>query len=125
MFFLARYELKMIITRHYSQSIREKIIMKIKNIVVAAATVLLLITGNAWAGSSQGNPIPSFSQGKTQAKLPACHKPKPKPKPKHKGGHHKVPEINAATGTSAIALLAGVLLLAGEGVRSRISSNKA
>lgn len=37
------------------------------------------------------------------------------------GGHHKAPEIDAASGTSAIALLTGVLLLAGERIRSRRS----
>jgi len=45
---------------------------------------------------------------------PVCHI-----KPSKGGGHHKAPEINAASGTSAIALLTGVLLLAGERLRSR------
>jgi hypothetical protein len=43
---------------------------------------------------------------------------KPSKRPKG-GGHHKAPEIDAASGTSAIALLTGVLLLAGERIRSR------
>ncbi|WP_367187200.1 VPEID-CTERM sorting domain-containing protein [Methylobacter sp.] len=39
----------------------------------------------------------------------------------HWHGHVKAPEIDAASGTSAIALLAGALLLAGERSRSRRS----
>jgi hypothetical protein len=84
--------------------------MKIRYIVLAASTALLLTTGNAWAGAFHGNPPPSFSHGKPQDK-PTSHKPTV--------GHHKAPEINAASGTSAIALMTGVLLLVGERVRSR------
>ncbi|WP_367301510.1 VPEID-CTERM sorting domain-containing protein [Methylobacter tundripaludum] len=40
---------------------------------------------------------------------------------RHGHGHVKAPEIDAASGTSAIALLAGALLLAGERSRSRRS----
>jgi hypothetical protein len=71
--------------------------MKFRHIVVAATTALLLTTGSAWAGPVQAKPL-------------SCPT---------KGGHHKVPEINASNGISAIALLSGVLLLAAEGVRSR------
>jgi hypothetical protein len=71
--------------------------MKIRHIVVAATTALLLTTGNAWAGPVKAKPL-------------SCPT---------KGGHHKAPEIDATSGTSAIALLTGVLLLAAERVRSR------
>ena len=64
--------------------------MKIRQILLAGITVMLLATGNAWAADGRG-----------------------------KG--HKAPEIDAASGTSAIALLTGVLLLAGEKSRSRRS----
>ncbi|UOA10916.1 VPEID-CTERM sorting domain-containing protein [Methylobacter sp. S3L5C] len=36
--------------------------------------------------------------------------------------YRQAPEIDAASGTTAIALLSGVLLLAGERVRSKRSS---
>ncbi|MBK8816063.1 MAG: VPEID-CTERM sorting domain-containing protein [Methylococcaceae bacterium] len=45
----------------------------------------------------------------------AMAKPKDKDKPKKT----RVPEISVESGTSAIALLSGMLLLAGERVRSR------
>lgn len=92
--------------------------MKIKNIVMAAAAILLLATGNAWAGNSHqagyGKPLLHITLPKI------FHHAKPPKGPK--GGshhHHKAPEINAASGTSAIALLTGVLLLTGERIRSR------
>jgi len=75
--------------------------MKFRHLVVAASTALLLTTGNAWA-KADFRPI---------AKPAHC--------PTKDGGHHKAPEIDAASGTSAIALMTGVLLLAAERVRSR------
>jgi hypothetical protein len=89
--------------------------MKIRHIVVAASTALLLTTGNAWAANDHGAAPVILKSVSHVTPKPACHVKPPK---KHKG-HHKVPEINAANGTSAIALMAGVLLLAGERVRSR------
>lgn len=87
--------------------------MKIQHIVIAATTALLLTTGNAWAGNDH-RPQPA-SHGKPQP----AHHGKPSKGPKGGGSHHKAPEINAASGTSALALLTGVLLLAGERIRSR------
>jgi hypothetical protein len=87
---------------YYMQKSRS-ILMKIRHIVIAATTALLLTTGNAWA-SNDYRP----------------HPVKPHHVKHHKGGgHHKAPEIDAASGTSALALLTGVLLLAGERIRSR------
>jgi hypothetical protein len=59
--------------------------MKIRQILLAVVTVMLLATSPAWAE------------------------------------RRKAPEIDAASGTSAIALLTGVLLLVGERKRSRRS----
>jgi hypothetical protein len=78
--------------------------MKIQQILLAAATVMLLTTSSAWA----------HNEGKWRP---------------HQGWHRhghgyglvKAPEIDAASGTSAIALLTGVLLLTGERYRSRRS----
>lgn len=67
--------------------------MKIQQILLAGATtIMLLTTGPVWAEY--------------------CEENRP---------HVKAPEIDAASGTSAIALLAGALLLAGERSRSRRS----
>lgn len=76
--------------------------MKIQQILLAAATVMLLTTSSAWA----------HNEGKWRP---------------HQGWHRhgyglvKAPEIDAASGTSAVALLTGVLLLTGERYRSRRS----
>jgi hypothetical protein len=78
--------------------------MKIRKLLLAAATVLLLTTSTAWA----------HNEGKWR--------------PHHRWHEHgnrygliKAPEIDAASGTSAIALVSGVLLLAAERTRSRRS----
>jgi hypothetical protein len=97
--------------------------MKIRHLVVGMTTALLLTTGNAWAGNNQafkGEIKQIKFETKTEIKQ-IKHEAKHQIKQiKHANkGHHKVPEINAASGTSAIALLTGVLLLAGERVRSR------
>ncbi|WP_366513172.1 VPEID-CTERM sorting domain-containing protein [Methylobacter sp.] len=66
---------------------------------------MLLTTSPVWAGGGNGN------QGKgNDCQGNSC------------GGNFKAPEIDAASGTSAIALLTGVLLLVGERSRSRRSS---
>ena len=73
--------------------------MKIRQIVLAGVAVMLLGIDNSWA-------------------LPGCG-PSGGVPPKCSSG--PAPEIDAASGTSAIALLTGVLLLAGERSRSRRS----
>lgn len=68
--------------------------------------ILLLTTGSAFATSS--NLPQNNANGKSEYS-------------NGKAGAYLVPEIDAASGTSAIALLAGILLLAGERYRSRRS----
>lgn len=79
--------------------------MNIRPILLTGATVMLLATGNAWAdrgdkGHSRENRGPSKVE-------------------KEDRENYKAPEIDAKAGTSAIALLTGVLLLIGERSRSR------
>jgi hypothetical protein len=93
----------------YYKHTSERILMKIRHIVIATTTALLLTTGNAWASNDYR---PHHEKPHHE------HHGKPSKGPKG-GGHHKAPEIDAASGTSALALLTGVLLLAGERVRSR------
>ena len=64
--------------------------MKIRQIILTVVTVTLLATSNVWAAKG-GN----------------------------KGNSFLAPEIDTASGTSAIALLTGALLLAGERSRSK------
>jgi len=77
--------------------------MKIRQILLTGVTVMLLATSNAWADNNENG-----NRGNHGNK-------------KHKIERARAPEINAASGTSAIALLAGALLLAGERSRSRRS----
>jgi len=80
--------------------------MKIQQILLTAATVLLLTTGPVRAGGENGN------NGKgNDCQGNSCGG----------GGNFMAPEIDAASGSSAIALLIGALLLAGERSRSRRS----
>jgi hypothetical protein len=67
---------------------------------------MLLATGNAWAAASQNGCLHSGGQAN------GCG-----------GGAAQAPEIDAASGTAAIALLTGVLLLVGERKRSKRSSH--
>jgi len=84
--------------------------MNIRQILLTGATVMLLVTGNAWAdrgdkGHSREN------RGHSKAEKVE----------KRDRDNYKAPEIDAKAGTSAIALLTGVLLLVGERSRSRRS----
>ena len=74
--------------------------MNMRQRILAGATIMLLATCSAWAAPG-GIPGPNPS-APGQLKKDA-------------------PEIDAASGTSAIALLTGVLLLMGERARSRRS----
>lgn len=81
--------------------------MNMRQRLLAGATVMLLTTSPVWAGGENGN------HGKgNDCQGNSCGG----------GGNFKAPEIDAASGTSAIALLTGVLLLAGERSRSKRSS---
>lgn len=73
--------------------------MNMRQRLLAGAAVMLLATSPAWAA-------PGGVKG---------------PNPDAPGQRAKAPEIDAASGTSAIALLTGVLLLVGERSRSRRS----
>jgi len=80
--------------------------MKIQQILLASATVMVLTASPVWAGGENGN------NGKgNDCQGNSCGG----------GGNFRAPEIDAASGSSAIALLTGALLLAGERSRSRRS----
>jgi hypothetical protein len=81
--------------------------MNIRQILLTGATVMLLATGNAWA--DRGDKSPS-REHRRHSKVE-----------KEDRENYKAPEIDAKAGTSAIALLTGVLLLVGERSRSRRS----
>ena len=69
-----------------------------QRLLAGAASILILATSGAWAG-------PPF------------------PTPPPPGGNpFRAPEIDAASGTSAIALLTGIVLLMKERTRSKRSS---
>jgi hypothetical protein len=82
--------------------------MKTQQIVLAAATVMLLTTSPVWADHHKEVNHPIHQNKDEDA-----------PKPHH--SYAKAPEIDAASGASAIALLTGALLLASERSRSRRS----
>jgi len=81
--------------------------MKTRQILIAGVVSMLLATGNAWAAASQNGCLHSGGQAN------GCG-----------GGAAHAPEIDAASGTTAIALLTGVLLLVGERKRARGSARK-
>jgi hypothetical protein len=83
------------------------IIMNMRQRLLAGATVMLLASSPVWAVG--GNNQDGDSQGGNNQGG------------NNQGGNNRAPEIDAASGTSAIALLTGVLLLAGERSRSRRS----
>jgi hypothetical protein len=73
--------------------------------LLAGATVMLLASTPVWSGGVNGN------NGKgNNCQGNSCG-----------GGNFEAPEIDAASGASAIALLTGVLLLLGERSRTRRS----
>ena len=76
--------------------------MKIRQVVLAGATVMLLTTGNVWAAASAQGCLSSANRAA------GCV-------------FGTTPEIDATSGTSAIALLTGVLLLVGGRARYRRS----
>jgi len=89
--------------------------MKIQQILLAGATtIMLLTTGPVWAERG-GENRPHVEAHEHE------HGHGDRHGHGHWHGHVKAPEIDAASGTSAIALLAGALLLAGERSRSRRS----
>ncbi len=91
--------------------------MKIQQILLAGATtIMLLTTGPVWAErGGENRPHIEAHEHRQGDRHGHGHGRG------HWHGHVKAPEIDAASGTSAIALLAGALLLAGERSRSRRS----
>lgn len=85
--------------------------MKTQQILLAAATVMLLTTGPVWADNKEVN--------RPNKDAPKPHHREDEPKSHH--DYPRAPEIDAASGASAITLLVGALLLAGERSRSRRS----
>lgn len=81
--------------------------MNIRQMLLTSATLMLLAAGNAW--SDRGDKGPSWENQE------------PSRIEKEERETYKAPEIDAKAGTSAIALLTGVLLLIGERSRSRRS----
>lgn len=75
--------------------------MKVRQTFLACATVMALTTSPVWAdrdnNHNRGDKVDKGDWGG-----------------KTEDGHFKAPEIDAASGTSAIALLAGVLFLMSE-----------
>jgi len=81
--------------------------MNMRQRLLARATVMLLTTSPAWAGAVNGNNgVGNNCQGNS------CGG----------GGSFMASEIDGGSGKSAIALLIGALLLAGERARSKRSS---
>ena len=84
--------------------------MKIRQIILTVVTVMLLATSNAGAakgGNHAGN------RGGNNAGNRGSNNAG------NRGDSFLAPEIDTASGTSAIALLTGALLLAGERSRSK------
>jgi hypothetical protein len=78
-----------------------------KQTLFAGAMVMLLSTGNVSAVPNNNGNGNSCNSNGLASLSPACP--------------NAAPEIDAASGASAIALLAGVLLLVGERIRTRRS----
>lgn len=98
--------------------------MKIQKILLAAITVMLLMTSSAWAHNEGEKSSHTNGYGHWFRHFHVhWFKHEHGHWFKHEHGHGliKVPEIDATSGTSAIALVTGVLLLAGERTRSRRS----
>jgi hypothetical protein len=74
--------------------------MKIRQTLLACATVMALTTSPVWADRDNHNRGDKVDTGDQDDKVG--------------DGHFKAPEIDAASGTSAIALLAGFLFLMSE-----------
>jgi hypothetical protein len=99
--------------------------MKMKTqLLLTSIMGVLLMTGNVYAESEKSRPHNvKMNNGNHYAY--GNYKVKVNGGSNHGGGSpHVAPEIDAASGTSAIALLTGMLLLAGERVRSKRPSNK-
>lgn len=102
--------------------------MKIQKILLAAITVMLLMTSSAWAHNEGEKSSHTNGHGHWFRYFHGHwfkHEHRHWFNHDHDHGHGhgliKVPEIDATSGTSAIVLVTGVLLLAGERTRSQRS----
>jgi hypothetical protein len=100
-----------------------RIAMKLQPLLTTLMGVLLM-TGNVYAEPEKSKPhTVKTNNGNHYAY--GHYKVKVKGGSNHGGSSpYVVPEIDAASGTSAIALLTGILLLAGEKVRSKRTRDK-
>jgi hypothetical protein len=89
--------------------------------VLTTVVALLLTTGNVYAGSDKNN---SQSVKTNNGNHYAYGHTKGVGQQGGAGTTYTVPEIDAEAGTSALALLAGILLLASEKIRSKRESDK-
>lgn len=106
--------------------------MKVRKVLLTVTTVMLLTTGSAWAHNEGEWGAHTNRHGYEHGHRHWFgHWIRQWLEHRHGHGHGhssgngyglmKVPEIDAASGTSATVLLTGVLLLAGERLRSRRS----
>lgn len=88
--------------------------MKILQRLLIVLTLMCLATGTAWSGGKNGN----NGRGNDECRGNCGYKDK------DKGGgvRRTAPEMDAASGGSAIALLSGMVLLMAERKRSKRSS---
>lgn len=80
---------------------------RLRNALIAAAAMMLAATGSGWAKQDPSLPPGCGPSGGVPKKCDP-----------------QAPEIDAASGASAIALVSGILLLMRERSRSRRSSRK-
>jgi hypothetical protein len=99
--------------------------MKMKmQLLLTSVMVVPLMTGNVYAGPQNSRPH-SVNTNNGNHYAYGNYKVKVNGGSNQGGsGPHVAPEIDAASGTSAIALLTGILLLAGERVRSKRTLDK-
>lgn len=97
--------------------------MKMRQLITPIIA-LLLTTGNVYAGSGKSQPHHIGNNGLHYAYGHYKVKVKGGGQQGGAGSPYVVPEIDAASGTSALALLTGILLLAGERVRSKRGSDE-
>jgi hypothetical protein len=86
--------------------------MKIIQRLLIVLTLMCLATGTAWSGGKNGN----NGRGNDGCRGRSCNS-------NGNGNGGKMPEMDAASGGSAIALLTGMVLLMKERKRSKRSSD--
>jgi hypothetical protein len=94
--------------------------MSVKNGILPLVAVLCLTlgAGGAYASdriNSDSDPVKKVKVEKVKVEKVKVEKVKPQKKPKKRA----VPEIDAASGTQALALVCGVLLIGAERLRRR------